>query len=183
MIVPIFPLKIFLLPDGVTQLRIFEQRYLNMVKNAAKTQGFVIAYNTDSGISEWGSWVDIVDFEAGEDGLLNIIVSCKQLVGIGNTMRQDDDLLLGEIEPLMHWPVVTEQVQCQLLQEQLEKLFNEHPSLQKLYTAPRFDRDDWVCARWLELLPISFDGKKHFVKPNSFPQAVEFLNTIIFKEN
>jgi len=38
---PIFPLPVFLLPGGVTKLRIFEPRYLKMVSTASSGQGFV----------------------------------------------------------------------------------------------------------------------------------------------
>ena len=39
----IFPLPVFILPEGATKLRIFEQRYLDMVKEAAKDNtGFVV---------------------------------------------------------------------------------------------------------------------------------------------
>ena len=79
--IPIFPLSIYLLPQGITRLRIFEQRYLNMVKNVHKTNGFVISYYQDSPnldieskISAWGSWVEIVNFMQGDDGILVIDV-------------------------------------------------------------------------------------------------------------
>ncbi|MFD2166868.1 LON peptidase substrate-binding domain-containing protein [Thalassotalea euphylliae] len=180
---PLFPLPVYLLPSGVTQLRIFEQRYLTMVRNSQKTNGFVIVHTVgDDRISEWGSWVDIVDFDQGDDGVLNLLVKCKHLVSIGETERQPDQLLTGEVEVLPHWPETTSNDRCIQLKHQLQRLFEDHPSLQKLYSEPQFDNYDWVCARWLELLPVSFENKRHFAHPNSFLQAVDFLTTIIFDE-
>lgn len=173
-----------MLPQGVTQLRIFEQRYLNMVKNSAETNGFVIVYAKDnSKLSEWGSWVDIIDFTTGSDGLLNITVKCKQLVTVKDTHYQEDRLMLGKVTAKEHWSNVSHNEQCELLSEQLEKLFNEHPELRKIYAETAFDLNHWVVARWLELLPIKFESKSHFAEANSFNRAVEFLTTIIFEKN
>ena len=68
---PIFPLSVFLLPEGMTKLRIFEPRYLKMVSIASKGQGFVIwAKGDNKSISDspWGSWVEIINFDKAEDG-------------------------------------------------------------------------------------------------------------------
>lgn len=184
MILPIFPLTIYLLPEGVTQLRIFEQRYINMVKNSHKTDGFVIAYAlSNEKISEWGSWVDIIDFATDSDGLLTIMVKCKKLVAINNTYYQDDNLMLGKVTTKPHWPAITANERCFELKQQFERLYESHPALQQLYGEPQFQRYDWVIARWLELLPVSFDSKSHFAHPNSFIKAVDFLTTIILEEN
>ena len=60
---PIFPLSIFLLPEGVTRLRIFEARYLKMVSMAMKNNGFVVLpiANEEQVEDELtGSWVEIL---------------------------------------------------------------------------------------------------------------------------
>ncbi|REL29527.1 LON peptidase substrate-binding domain-containing protein [Thalassotalea euphylliae] len=194
MILPIFPLPVYLLPNGITQLRIFEQRYLNMVKNSQNTQGFVIVHtlrdgqkskyktNAKTRLSEWGSWVDIVDFDSGEDGMLLITVRCKSLVNIADVHQQEDKLNLATILPKPHWQAEVENERCLLLKTQLERLFDSHIALQKLYPSPDFDSDNWVCARWLELLPIEFSDKQHFSQDNSFVEAVDFLTTIFVSE-
>jgi len=178
--IPIFPLPVYLLPGGITQLRIFEQRYLNMVKNANNTRGFVIAYALGQGkISKWGSWVEIIDFDADEQGLLNIIVKCKSLVTISATAKQQDELLYGTATPMEHWGSYTDREECAFLQQQLEWLFDEYPELKQLYPTCYFERADWVCARWLELLPVKFEDKSFFARKDSFYTAVAFLNVIL----
>ena len=194
MILPIFPLPVYLLPSGITQLRIFEQRYLNMVKNSQNTQGFVIVHTLPKGqtsqyqtsaktqLSEWGSWVDIVDFDSDNDGMLLITVRCKSLVNISNIHQQADNLNLATIQPKAHWQAKADNEHCLMLKRELKRLFSSHEALQKLYPSPDFDSDHWVCARWLELLPVEFSDKKHFSQDNSFPKAVEFLSTILVNE-
>ncbi|WP_448211713.1 LON peptidase substrate-binding domain-containing protein [Colwellia sp. MEBiC06753] len=176
---PIFPLPVYLLPGGVTQLRIFEQRYLNMVKRSEQTHGFAIVHTKDNKrLSQWASWVDIIDFDTGSDGMLNITVKCKQLVKISDIAQQPDKLFIANVEPIPHWPEVVNTPECQFLKEHLIALFEAHPSLQKLYDHPDFEHDDWVCARWVELLPIDFEEKEHFAEANTFDKAVEFLTTV-----
>ncbi|WP_413702172.1 hypothetical protein ACLKMH_12185 [Psychromonas sp. KJ10-10] len=54
---PVFPLPIFMLCGGVQRLRIFEQRYIDMVANSQQTDGFVIApseVNSPTQVSQWG---------------------------------------------------------------------------------------------------------------------------------
>ncbi|REL26877.1 hypothetical protein DXX93_10045 [Thalassotalea euphylliae] len=196
MIVPIFPLPVYLLPNGITQLRIFEQRYLNMVKNSQKTQGFVIVHtlqesdsskyrvNQKTRLSDWGSWVDIVDFDSGDDGMLMITVQCKSLVTIKDVHQQADKLYVATISPKPHWQTgqAHDHQHCMLLKTQLERLFDNHIALQRLYPSPAFDDDNWVCARWLELLPIEFSDKQHFSQDTSFTEAIDFLNTIFVNE-
>ncbi|WP_281558276.1 LON peptidase substrate-binding domain-containing protein [Thalassomonas sp. RHCl1] len=182
--IPIFPLPVYLLPGGITQLRIFEQRYLNMVKNANETHGFVIAYVLDNArMSKWGSWVDIIDFDSDEEGLLNITVKCQRLVSISATTKQADKLLFGTVTPMEHWQESADRRDCHFLQQQLKWLFNEYDALQQLYPTCYFERADWVCARWLELLPVKFEDKSFFARRDSFHMAVAFLNALLGSES
>ncbi len=180
MILPIFPLPIFLLPCGITQLRIFEQRYLTMVKNSQKTRGFVIAYqDKNHSLASWGSWVEIVDFDADDKGMLNINVQCKQLVSIDDAYRQEDGLLLAHVNDLPHWSQTDVSTNCDLLRQELINLFSSHDVLADLYQSPDFDEDAWVVARWIELLPLDFNSKAHFVNANSYETAVTFLSSVL----
>ncbi|WP_371377979.1 LON peptidase substrate-binding domain-containing protein [Thalassotalea aquiviva] len=191
--IPIFPLPIYLLPGGVTRLRIFEQRYLKMVKNVNKTDGFAICYANESETTypgKWASWVDIIDFKLGEDSVLIIDVQCKQLVTMVSLERDQDTLLHAEVEPKLHWQsdgLDHKSTQITELKSQLKKLLDNNASLASLYqhadaNYPNWD-PKWVCARWLELLPISYQDKKHFADNSSFHHAVEFLTTLILDEN
>lgn len=187
--IPIFPLSIYLLPQGITRLRIFEQRYLNMVKNVHKTNGFVISYYQDSPnldieskISPWGSWVEIVNFMQGDDGILVIDVKCKALVDIQNTSINNEQLMLGEVAVKAHWAdSLGKQTQADL-SEQLNKVFSDNKQLADLYQQIFVDDLHWVCARWLELLPLPFVDKSIFCTQDSFNKALEFLSEILIKE-
>jgi Lon protease-like protein len=103
---PIFPLPVFLLPNGITRLRIFEPRDLKMVKIATKEQGFVITPNyndTNNSNFVWGTWVEIINFHQGDNGILEIDVKSNYLVEISSLDKEKDNLLFGDISIIEHW--------------------------------------------------------------------------------
>ncbi|WP_169303002.1 LON peptidase substrate-binding domain-containing protein [Thalassotalea mangrovi] len=181
----IFPLPVYLLPGGITRLRIFEQRYLKMVKEAASGDGFVISLHREGNefnISDWGSWVHIIDFQHGDDGLLYIDVQCQDLVRIGTVERDQDKLLHGDVQVCEHWPVQQANDDTQLLGEELNKFFDANPTYASLYPDPDFGSPVWVCGRWLELIPINYEKKRCFIHPDSFSKAINFLSTVIIEK-
>ena len=102
---PIFPLPIFILPQGITRLRIFEARYLKMVSLAMKNQGFVIFSHDNSekvNTMKVGSWVEVINFDQGEDGILLIDVRCKCLVDIQAITQDKVNLHHGDVTPKNH---------------------------------------------------------------------------------
>ncbi|TRX54998.1 LON peptidase substrate-binding domain-containing protein [Thalassomonas sp. M1454] len=191
--IPIFPLSIYLLPQGITRLRIFEQRYLNMVKNANDTKGFVISYYQnlpnqpiENQIAPWGSWVEIVNFMQGDDGILIIDVKCKSLVTIKSTSFNDEQLMLGEVTVQPHWADKQDQYATTTLSQQLalqlQQVFSDNKPLADLYQQVFVDDDHWVCARWLELLPLPFADKSLFSQQDSFNQALDCISNILIEE-
>ena len=83
--IPIFPLKSIILPGGQFPLRIFERRYLDMIKNSLKNDsGFVIALTKKdadyiSSVHDYACYVEIVDWSQLDGGLLGITVEGKKL--------------------------------------------------------------------------------------------------------
>jgi len=178
---PLFPLNIFLLPDGITRLRIFEPRYLKMV--AIATNGFIITKAQNKG-KLWGSWVEIINFDQGEDGVLEIDVRCKSLVNI--TMQNDNEakhviegvkfVMANEIS---HWSQKKAKTDLGKLACSLSSLFESHELLKNLYSEKATNNPYWVVARWLELLPIPFEVKNSFVYSSSYVEAKKLINSII----
>ncbi|MEG3639523.1 LON peptidase substrate-binding domain-containing protein [Magnetococcus sp. PR-3] len=103
--IPLFPLHVDLQPGQKLPLRIFEPRYLNMIKRVAgKTAAFGIVpiiEGSDAGaiplIEERGTLVTITDFQKMPDGLLGITVLGEGPFKIHRTWTLEDGLLMGEI--------------------------------------------------------------------------------------
>lgn len=193
----IFPLPIYLLPNGVTRLRIFEPRYKRLVKMASQEQGFVMSLYQGDNIyqsSKIGIWVDIIDFSLLDDGLLSIDVKAKELVKLSNFEIEHDKLRLADVEIIKHWSTLSsnsnpdslfsrnkgvEENKEQRLKSALKKIFVQVPQLKALYPTTDFNNLYWVCARFIESLPLSLEKKQTFHAPESFEQCLEFLHTVI----
>ena len=180
--IPIFPLPIFLLPGGVTRLRIFEQRYINMIKNCQQTKGFAISINQSTKKQHWASWVELIDFELGDDGILIVDVRCHQLLSINSRSVQEDGLIVAEVCSHPHWQPLGRNEKTAELTSQLQMFFRKNEDLSSLYKDNFIDDPNWVCARWLELLPINNTAKECFIDENSAIEALDFLNMVILEK-
>lgn len=100
---PLFPLSSVLYPKGLIGLRIFESRYLDMVKERLRVgQGFGIVANlTKNEHAVVGTEAMIIDFSTLEDGLLGLQCRGHRRFRVHQTTTQSDGLLLGEVE---WWP-------------------------------------------------------------------------------
>jgi Lon protease-like protein len=185
---PIFPLPVFLLPGGVTKLRIFEPRYLKMVSTASSGQGFVvwlqdkkISANESSTSMPWGSWVEIINFDQGDDGILEIDVKCKSLVVIKSIVHDANNLHFGDVSRIAHWSEIHANMANGHLARSLASVFAENESLNRLYPKKGLNDDHWVLARWLEILPIELNVKNAFVVCYSFNDAKAFVESVILE--
>ena len=178
-----FPLDIFLLPGGITRLRIFEARYLKMVGIASTLGGFIISSNkqAEANSSRWGSWVEIINFDQGDDGVLEIDVKCKSLVELTLTEADIDNLQYADINQMHHWSEKKSNTQLMLLSDSLISLFESNHLLNNLYHHKLTDNPYWVVSRWLELLPIPFEVKKDFIYNSSYIEAKKLVNSILIK--
>jgi len=190
MIRAIFPLPVFILPGGYTRLRIFEVRYLDMVKEALKSDGQFVLCDFDpqsfSNVPETGCLVKIVDFDQDDKGHLLIDIHAQSIVTINNVtfskskLRHGETALLEEPEWLSHTQPLS--FGDYILKESLEKLFTENYELSSLYKSTRFDDLPWVIARWLELIPISHNKKQQLAFNSGFANIQNFLHTVINNE-
>jgi len=178
---PLFPLHIFLLPGGITRLRIFEARYLKMVSLSATLGGFIIYCNKQEGanITRWGSWVEIINFDQGDDGILEIDVKCKSLVEFSLMQQDKDNLCFADVKEIKHWSQKQSNTDLLLLSNSLNSLFENNVLLDKLYSEKLISNPYWVVSRWLELLPIPIDIKNTFVFESSYVEAKKLISSII----
>jgi Lon protease-like protein len=164
--IPLFPLSTVLFPRGPLPLRIFEPRYVDMVKRCMREGScFGVVLITEggetgarSGFCEIGTTARIVDFNLLPDGLLGIRFRVLR------AWRQEDGLNLGEVE----WidppassasPSLTVPEEYRHLADLLRRVL---PELGDIYEGieARFDDADWVGSRLVEILPISLADKQ-----------------------
>ncbi|RXJ70374.1 ATP-dependent protease [Veronia nyctiphanis] len=173
----LFPLPLFLLPGGITKLRIFEPRYVRLVKETMQSgNGFVLAMKDGDAICRFGTLVDIVDFEQLPDGLLGITIKGRCRVKITNIGQEEDNLWVGDISSLSDWPSVAHNLP-ENVTDALKNVFDKYPEHAAQYNTGKIDFSDtvWVCQRWLEVLPLENSQKQWFISQDNADEARSFI--------
>lgn len=170
--IPLFPLRTVLYPDGILPLRIFEQRYLTMVRECASNgAGFGVCLilegeetGTDAKPAGIGTLAQIIDWYTLEDGLLGVSAAGTARFMLQQTRRRPDGLLLGTVsllpEPSPSPVPEAFSVLSQVLGGLMERLGDRYPS----FTAERLDDAVWVGYRLAELLPMAAAEKQHLLE-------------------
>ncbi len=184
---PVFPLPICLLPRGVQRLRIFETRYLNMVASLKQGDGFVVGLYLEQKrffVPKWGTLVNILDFNTADDGILTIDVGASDLVSLSSFQYLDDGLLTANAHSRSHWSsdrdIISYKQNNQLdeLSLLLKSLFVTNTELSSLYETHYFSYPKWVCARLLEIIPLSLTEKERVISQLTFSQVTQLLCTL-----
>jgi Lon protease-like protein len=159
---PLFPLGSLVFPGGPLPLRIFEPRYVNLVKRCMQTDsgfGVVLLFRgNEAGTAEAttagiGTEVRIIDFDRLPDGLLGITCRGQQRFRILRAWREADGLNMAEVEDLPAPSIITIPADLRFLAEILERVM---PELGEDYAAleARYDDAQWVSCRLAEVLAM-----------------------------
>lgn len=168
----LFPLGTVLYPGGQLSLRIFERRYLDMVRECARTGTpfgvCLILQGQEAGTpalpAAVGTLARIVDFHNREDGLLGILAEGGERFRVMRTRVRSDGLVRGDVEP---WPAETAQqvpVELALLPSILERLIDNLAPQWKHAPRQLYDDASWVGFRLAELLPLQLDEQQRLLE-------------------
>lgn len=184
---PLFPLSSHILPAGRMALRIFEPRYVRMIKQAcANNSGFVICMlddNTNSThthkVLPVGTVCKVIDFDILPDGLLGVTVEGLECVSISNIEIEDDSLKTACCEPTDKWLCNVGANDLHPINSRLQEIFERYPEVSSLYDKTKFDDPLWVIQRWIELLPVGAEQKQHFILQGDCKKALTYLSQLI----
>ena len=166
---PLFPLNTVLFPHGPLPLRIFETRYVDMIKRCMREDacfGVVLVSGASevgqpAGYSDVGTTARIVDFNLLPDGLLGISCRGERRFRVLERWREADGLNMGSIEWLDHVSPAVVRVPAEFrhLADLLRRVL---PELGDVYAGlePRYDDAEWVGARLIEILPLALEDKQ-----------------------
>lgn len=159
---PLFPLSSVLFPGGTLGLRIFEPRYLDLVKRCGRSgEGFgicLILEGREAGAPATpvalGTEAAIVDFAMTDDGLLGLTVQGRRRFHVERTRVRGDGLILADVRWLpdpVPQPLRAEHALLStLLARILDKAGIEHEGAGKGPLAEA-DHVSWRLAEWLPL--------------------------------
>lgn len=180
--IPLFPLGTVLFPGGPLPLRIFETRYIDLVRRCLRDgSGFgvvLIREGVEAGgpalTFDVGTYARIVDFSQQPDGLLGIRAAGERRFRILERRRERDGLNVADVEWLP-------EESSQALPEEFAEL---GPALDAILTQVgepfatlerRLDDAAWVAGRLAEILPIPPGHKQHCLELDDPVERLRFL--------
>ncbi len=168
---PLFPLNSVVFPGGALPLRLFEPRYLDMVKECMRNEhGFgivLIKSGTEAGqaaeVYKTGTECRIEDWETLPDGLLGITAYGENKIQIEETYIKPNQLLVGQVQYRQMESDVELPEEFDAMRTLLKKVITQ---VGKPYTTlpAGYDYAGWVGARLTELLPLQSDIKQRLLE-------------------
>jgi uncharacterized protein len=160
---PLFPLHATLLPGAAIGLRVFERRYLDLVRDCGRSgTGFGICLILEGGEvgapatpAAYGTEARIEDFDTGADGVLVLRLRGARRFRVARTRVRDNGLVVAEID----WCEADSDDELRpehgllatLLEHMLEQAGGDHAAA----GPAQLDQAAWVGWRLAELLPLT----------------------------
>ena len=185
--IPIFPLNVVMFPEGDLQLRLFEPRYIDMVRKCMRDDsGFGICLIKDgkeageaAEIFPLGTYCRIVDWEQMDDGLLGITVIGEKRFQVESSQVQEDNLMLADVS----WLDDDDDPMPDSYQGFTELLKEIAIRYELPFAADddRFDEANWVSERLAEILPFGLQTKQTLLEMDDALQRLDLMHVLLEK--
>ena len=196
---PLFPLSTVLFPGGLLPLRIFEVRYLDMIRRC-HTNGTpfgVVALTTGREVQKAGTENEVFQdvgtlaridtFESVQPGLIEVSCVGMQRFRIDRRERLRHGLWVADAQLIPDDIVVPVPDDLQGDAEALANLIEtlqqriDVPDAPPLPIAPPYDLNDcgWVANRWCELLPLPTSLKHQLMALENPVVRLELVGDIL----
>jgi uncharacterized protein len=190
--IALFPLQLVLFPGGLLPLKIFEKRYVDMVRACLrenKAFGIVsICGSNDSSIypfSMLGTLVEIIDTDVSQPGLFNIKCVGTQKFKINAASQQTDGLWIGDVEllePETDLAVPSDLTPAKVYFEQLltSLAHEEIPENEMPFSRPfKLDSCVWLSSRWCEILDMPLLEKQRMLALDDALLRLTLINDML----
>ena len=185
----LFPLSVNVLPGAYLPLQIFEPRYIDMVSEClANSEGFCIVLFKDDENEEnnevlpyhdIATYVEIVDFNKLDNGLLGITVQGKHKIRIEDVWKQEDELLLGKIEKINEEDDNLSNDPEYLDLWNMVKEITNHPEIKKLNLDLDLKSSISVCYILASVLPLRPQEKQTILEFENNRDKLDYLKALI----
>jgi uncharacterized protein len=174
-----------LFPGGRLPLRIFEQRYVDMLKACLRdNQPFgVCAIREGAEVGapatpfDVGTLAKISEWDMPQLGLFHIVASAERRFRVLDRRTEPNGLQHGRIEllePELDAPVPASCAACARV---LERVIAEHPEV--LPPPHALQSSAWVSARLAELVPLPVAAKQELLELSDAKARLERLNALL----
>ncbi|CAN4276859.1 Lon, substrate-binding domain containing protein [Methylophilaceae bacterium] len=193
--IPLFPLNVVICPGGLMPLRIYEARYLDMVKNCLRNKtSFAIVAAMPDGVTnlesnfpfaDVGTLVNIVDADVTTVGLMTINCIGQHRLKIHSFTQQTDGLVIGDVSDIANDIELPIPEDLKIISTSLQRLLESLPSQGVLpadipIVEPyQFNDASWVSNRWVELLDLSLLEKQRLMQLDSPIVRLELIYDIL----
>jgi Lon protease-like protein len=195
LILPLFPLHTVLFPGGYLPLRIFETRYIDMVRLSLRESrpfGVVLikqgeevcATESDAAATAFypvGTTAQIVDTDLAADGMLHIDTQGGQRFRVARSWVERDGLVQAEAHLLPDAVVTEPAVGVDRLRDFLRRIMQDEASDSPGSPVSDQSMDDaaWVVYRLMERLPIKFEDRQRVLGAERLDLTVRHLSLMI----
>ncbi|WP_345066209.1 LON peptidase substrate-binding domain-containing protein [Acidovorax lacteus] len=193
---PLFPLGTVLFPGGVLPLRVFEVRYLDMIRRCLKagapfgvvalTQGHEVrqAGSAPESIASVGTLAQIASAETPQPGLMLVRVAGGQRFRIQRSEQLKHGLWVADVELLPADASVAVPQDLQNAAQALAHLFKKLESAEAASTAlstapPQWSDCGWLANRWCELLPLPVAIKQQLLELDNPLLRLELVGDVL----
>src|SRR5690606_20920111 len=152
-------------PDGMLALRIFEPRYLDMVRWCLRSEEcfgvLAIVSGSEAGPAKThtvGTLAEIVDWHQGEDGLLGITAIGRSRFEASDITTRADGLYVGQarrLEPEPSVPLPATHAELARMLKRVRPALPAGPG-----AGERYEDATWVGYRLAEILPLSLEDRQ-----------------------
>ena len=193
--IPLFPLDVVVCPGGILPLKIYEARYIDMVRDCLRNKSsFAIVTILPEGetdlegnfpFAKVGTLVNIVDADVTTVGLIMIRCVGQHRVKIDSFSQQADGLVIGEIRDIpndLPMPIPEDlNLSIRVLKQLLDSLANQNllPSNMPTVESYQFENASWVANRWIEILDLPLVQKQRFLQMESPILRLELIQDFL----
>ena len=183
----LFPLNTVLFPGGQLALRIFEARYLDLVRECShRGLGFginLILEGEEVGApalpAAVGCEARIADFSTSPEGLLMLSVQGQRRFRVLRSRVRDNGLIVAEVNWLDSPDARTVQPEHQLLSLLLRRIVERAGPPHDQVDKACFDDAEWVGWRLAEWLPLSSPQRQSLLQESDPHRRLQQLVELI----
>lgn len=188
--IPLFPLSSVLLPHGQMPLQIFEQRYLDLVKDCMRSDtGFGVVWirrgaeiaqrgKAEPDLGDYGTYARIIDWDQLSNGLLGITIRGGEIFELDETYRADSGLVMGTVRMQAALEPAPMLGNWQSLADVLHSL-ETHPHVQRMNLGVDYDNAWQVAFTLVQLLPLDEALKYELLGSENLDALIRELDIIL----
>ncbi|HJV87978.1 MAG TPA: LON peptidase substrate-binding domain-containing protein [Noviherbaspirillum sp.] len=191
---PLFPLKTVLFPEGILPLKVFETRYIDMVRECMRRNApfgvVLIKAGQEVGVAaepeSVGCLAHIASWDMEKLGVMMLRTVGGERFRIIETRVLPDQRLEAQVEmiaPDEPAPVTDMHVACATTLKLVIDDVNAKGRTQQgdTFSSPfsqpaRLDSAGWVANRWCELLPIPLKARQKLMELDDAPTRLSIIH-------